>query len=531
MLDYDYRAESARLSFPDVQIGNKRINRGKCLAGVTADFSWKVSNETKEDVYSTLLPSTLRGSAPVVNLANPIAGHYIYDEKGILFDSYLGVGQRLIDEQHPRLASLLDKLLQYKAFFRREAATNEFIVCDSDEAGLATPQEYSRLVCGLAQKAFRVKGPYLCFFSSSGSESVEAGIKIACRHCHHQIIQRYGYGTERKIMSVFDIDREHDFGHPADTKPVYKDYPFYFLVPRGAFHGRTLGALSLTDVRPVQKRGFPSGVRVIRIPFNEESDSIDRLVDNRNLTEILGSPGGLGNTLASGRVPRELIAGVVLEAYQGEGGYVKADSDWITGIALSCNKLEIPVMVDEVQTFARTGKVFASEHYGIAPDIISLSKPCVVGLTLATEKFAQSQPLGWHSNTWGGGRVFDINYGYEVIDTFINYKDDHFLGHRYLENTEIKGIYIQHRLQALAEKYARNFIDLSGSGCFWGLRIRDRDRFCRIAQNKGLKLLTVGVTEEISTVRALFLADVLTKEIDCYCRLLENVLIDMDRIG
>jgi 4-aminobutyrate aminotransferase-like enzyme len=525
MAEYDYAEEANRVAFRDVRIGHKVINRGKCKAGVRRSFIWQADRLTEAEVYSSLLPSTLRGSAPVINLDDPIAGHYMYHREGVLFDSYLGVGQRLIDESHPRLVSLTRRLIRSRALFRREAATNDFLVSHPND-GLATPQKLSDLVRGLAGKAFPAKAPYRCFFSSSGSEAIEAAIKVACRQCHHRLLLRYGHDVEKKLMGVLGI-QEIALSHPVDKEPVYADYPFYFVVPRNSFHGRTLGALALTDVRPVQKRGFPTGVRAVRIPFNRDPEQIEALLVDEKLDDILSKEETLMEILASGRVPVELVAGVVLEAFQGEGGYEKSEPGWINSIVSACRRRGITVIVDEVQTFARTGRVFASEHYDIDPDIIAIGKPSVVGVTLASNGVSESQPLGWHSNTWGGGRIFEINFGYEVIHAFVNFPEPHFLGLTYLENSVVKGLYVHAKLERLLDKYPTHFIDFSGCGCFWRLLVRERERFCEVARRHGLKVLTVGVTDEVSAVRGLFLADVLTKEIDCYMQLLDDIFKEL----
>jgi 4-aminobutyrate aminotransferase-like enzyme len=217
------------------------------------------------------------------------------------------------------------------------------------------------------------------------------------------------------------------------------------------------------------------------------------------------------------------VAGFVVEAFQGESGYRVADGGWLREVADICHDAEVLVIADEIQTFARTGEVFAFEHFGVSPDIIALSKASVVGVTLASDRVAAQAGLGWHSTTWGGGKVLDNTYAATAIETYLNYEDPLF-GCTYLQNQRNKAAYIRGAFAWLAEAHPGLVTDFRGLGGMWGFTVRHRDEVCKEALQHGLKLLSCGVTDEPSSVRALFLADVLTKEVDCFARLLDSTL-------
>ena len=373
---YDFSKELGRYQFGDVSVGPYSLNRGTCTAGC-AEGSAIVPFETARDgIEGTLLPTTLRRSAPVIDITRPLAGHYFDTHRGICFDAYLGVGQRLLDEAHPRIQEMLMSLLAYRAILRRESTTNDILVADGS-SGIITPQILGSLLTNLAARAFPENGSYSIYLCSSGAEAIEASMKIACRFIHTRMVDVYGSDIEARVMSEFGIRQNMDLDHPEDRQVVYENYPFFFISVRRAFHGRTLGALSLSSVRPVNKRGFPAVSGIRRIDLNGTTDALFRLLDIRSLPEILNSPGGIRGVLDRGLIPRELVAGFVVEPFQGEGGYRIADRVWLQSAIDTCKTYDIAVIADEIQTFARTGKVFVSEHFGIAPDIVAISKSSV----------------------------------------------------------------------------------------------------------------------------------------------------------
>jgi 4-aminobutyrate aminotransferase/(S)-3-amino-2-methylpropionate transaminase len=177
-------------------------------------------------------------------------------------------------------------------------------------------------------------GPAKAAFFNSGAEAVENAVKFA-----------RGY-TKRQAVIAFE----------------------------GGFHGRTLMALSLTSKTHPYKAGFgPFAPEVYRVPFPFEYHGIT----------VADSLGALERALST-QVAAETVAAIVVEPEQGEGGFVPAPPGFLEGLRAICDREGILLIVDEVQTgFGRTGKMFAIEHYGVEPDLMTLAKSIAGGLPLS----------------------------------------------------------------------------------------------------------------------------------------------------
>jgi 4-aminobutyrate aminotransferase len=191
------------------------------------------------------------------------------------------------------------------------------------------------------------------FFSNSGAESNEGAIKLA------------RYYTGRSLIVAF----------------------------LGAFHGRTYGAMSLTASKTVQRANFgPLLGGVTHIPYGTHP-SLDYLE----------------NYLFSTILPPNEIAAIVVEAIQGEGGYIVPEDGFLQRIREICDRHNILMIVDEVQSgMGRTGRLFAIEHWGVMPDIITTAKGIASGLPLGAilsrPEIMTWQP-GSHATTFGGNPV------------------------------------------------------------------------------------------------------------------------------
>ncbi|MBA2361283.1 MAG: 4-aminobutyrate--2-oxoglutarate transaminase [Actinobacteria bacterium] len=142
----------------------------------------------------------------------------------------------------------------------------------------------------------------------------------------------------------------------------------------GGFHGRTLLSLSLTSKTHPYKAGLgPFAPEVYRVPFPNE-------YRGPSAREALDA---LERALIT-QVAAETVAAIVIEPVQGEGGFVVAPREFMEGVRRLCDEHGIVMVIDEVQTgFGRTGKLFAIEHYGIEPDLITLAKSIAMGLPLS----------------------------------------------------------------------------------------------------------------------------------------------------
>jgi len=187
------------------------------------------------------------------------------------------------------------------------------------------------------------------FLTNSGTEAVEASLKLARQH------------TQRTAIVAF----------------------------RGGFHGRTMGSLSLTASKGKYRRGFGpflSGV------FHATYGDLDSVVE-------------LFSTVA----PAEDVAAVVVEPVLGEGGYIVPPADFLPGLRALCDLHGIMLVFDEVQSgMGRTGKMFAAEHTGVVPDILLVAKGIASGMPLGAmmaPREIMTWPAGSHGSTIAGNPV------------------------------------------------------------------------------------------------------------------------------
>ena len=206
-------------------------------------------------------------------------------------------------------------------------------------------------------------GPCRSFFGNSGAEAVEAAIKLARYH------------TKRPFLIAF----------------------------MGSFHGRTLGALSLTASRAVQRRGFGpvTAPGVFHVPYPDVyRDGPDAVEASLHFLEE--------RTLVQMVAPDE-VAAIVVEPIQGEGGYLVPPPSFLQRLRQVADRHGMLLVVDEVQSgMGRTGAMFAVEHAAVQPDIIVMAKGIASGLPLgvATARAGvMDWPPGAHASTFGGNPV------------------------------------------------------------------------------------------------------------------------------
>jgi len=229
------------------------------------------------------------------------------------------------------------------------------------------------------------------FLSNSGAESVDGAIKLARFH------------TKREHILAFE----------------------------GAFHGRTYGALSLTNSKPVQKNGFgPLLPGVFHVPFGLQANEIVALIKNSGLK-------------------LESFAAIFVEPILGEGGYIIPPDEFLPQLRKMCNEYGILLVADEIQSgVGRTGKFLAVEHWSVTPDIITLAKGLgsgmPIGAILGTDK-VMSWPSGSHGSTFGGNPVSCA----ASLATLALVENE------LMENARKMGPYLLRRLSELETKYKR----------------------------------------------------------------------------
>src|SRR5712675_794417 len=218
-------------------------------------------------------------------------------------------------------------------------------------------------------KVAPMKGPHKVYYGNSGTEAVEAAMKLARYH------------TKRDYIVAF----------------------------HGAFHGRTMGALSLTASKPQQRRRFaPLVPGVTHIPYP------DLYRGRKDATQdpdafALGCARFIEEKLFKTTLAPEEVAAIFVEPVQGEGGYVVAPTIFMQELRRICDRHGILLVLDEVQSgVGRTGKWWAIEHTGVEPDMVCMAKGIASGMPLGIT-MTRSEIMDWvpgsHASTFGGNPV------------------------------------------------------------------------------------------------------------------------------
>ncbi|HLV96174.1 MAG TPA: acetyl ornithine aminotransferase family protein [Candidatus Acidoferrales bacterium] len=300
------------------------------------------------------------------------------------------------------------------------------------------------------------KEPKRVYFGNSGAEAVEAAIKLVKYH------------TKRDMLVAF----------------------------HGAFHGRTMGALSLTASRSIQRKGFGTLLAgVFHMPYPDTYRGTYGVRPERASEDCLSY---LENELFRRRVDPEEVAGIFIEPIQGEGGYLPAPPEFLQGLQRICRKYGILLVADEVQCgMGRTGQWWASEHSGIEPDILCTAKGIASGMPLSA-MIARRSVMNWtpgaHASTFGGNPVC-------IAASLATIK---LLEEKYMANAARMGEFI---MKKTADWKAKHKIvgDIRGRGLMIGIEfVRDqktkekapelRNRIVEQAFYKGLLVLGSGDT-------------------------------------
>lgn len=315
---------------------------------------------------------------------------------------------------------------------------------------------YSKVQIELAKKLISLSNHKSVFFCNSGTEANEAALKLA---------RKYGKlkGGENK------------------NKIIYM---------KNSFHGRTLGALSVTGQIKYQTEFMPLIPNTISVSFN----NIDELKE----------------------VFDENVCAVILEPIQGEGGIICADKNYLKSVRELCDKFNALLIFDEVQCgIGRTGKFFAYENFGVIPDVICLAKGLgggfPIGAILANDKADIAFTKGDHGSTFGGNPLA-CAVSLSVIEEIIN--------NNIIENVNTIGKYLTDKLNLLKEKY--NIInEIKGMGLLLGISLNiDTKDFINKCFENGLLLVGAG----FNTVRLLPPLNVNYDDIDCAVNIIEKVL-------
>ena len=284
------------------------------------------------------------------------------------------------------------------------------------------------------------------------------------------------------------------------------------ITTEGAFHGRTLGALSLNRSKAVYRRGYPEIPGVVSVPY----PSTDEAYERRWLTD---GPGG--NVLADKLHPERgvldpaEVAYCILEPVQGEGGYRPAHPEFARDLQELREQYDLRVVADEIQTgLGRTGKRWGIDHYDLEPDVITCAKGLRVGATVASADLFPEQ-TGRISSTWGAGDLIASLQGALTIDVIED--------QRLYENARVQGRTLRERIE---DADLPGVVDVRGPGLMIGVEFDTKERREAVVEN-ALKrgLLTLGCGHE--TVRLLPPLDVTDREIELgaelFCAAVDDV--------
>jgi 4-aminobutyrate aminotransferase/(S)-3-amino-2-methylpropionate transaminase len=264
----------------------------------------------------------------------------------------------------------------------------------------------------------------------------------------------------------------------------------------GAFHGRTLLSLSLTSKTHPYKAGLgPFAPEVYRVPFANDYRGRDAAAALAALERALVT-----------QVAAETVAAIVVEPVQGEGGFVVAPQEFMEGIRRICDDNGIVMVVDEVQTgFGRTGRLFAIEHYGVEPDLITVAKSIAAGLPLSGVLGRAEIMDAPGPNAVGGtyvGNPVAQAAALAVLDVF----DDE----RIVERAAVVGETIRGRMHGWQDRY-EEIGDVRGLGAMLAIElVHDRtskdpapelvSAVCAEAFRNGLLLLAAGIYSNVVRV-------------------------------
>lgn len=271
----------------------------------------------------------------------------------------------------------------------------------------------------------------------------------------------------------------------------------------GAFHGRTLGALSLNRSKAVHRQGFPELAGVIEAPFCEDRRCSVATCSCGFFPKSTSEKAWLWELLDpdGGRVDPGEVAYIIVEPIQGEGGYRIPSNAFMDELATVCTEYEIPLIADEVQTgIGRTGEWWGADHYAINPDVIASAKALGVGATISSDEFFPEEP-GRISSTWGGGDILASMRGVLTIDV-IREQD-------LLTNATTRGEQFKELLREADPEYVE---DVRGRGLLLAVEFDSqtrRDCVVQAAFERGLLTLGAG----FKTLRVLPPLDVTKREI------------------
>ena len=330
-------------------------------------------------------------------------------------------------------------------------------------------------------------GDTMVYFSNSGAEANEGAIKLA------------KYVTKRPGIIAF----------------------------RGSFHGRTLATTSLTSSSSAYRKNYEGllpSVYFAEYPYLYRTPY--EMKDGKCPKEYFEQFENIFHTL----IDPSMVAAIIMEPVQGEGGYIVPDKEFVQYVREICDKYGILLIFDEVQSgMGRTGKLFAYEHFGVKPDILTSAKGIANGFPLSAiigkKEIMEQWPAGAHGGTFGGN---------PVACAAANAVLDELTDGGMLDNAAKMGDYFKEKLFALQKKYPSVIGDVRGLGLMLAMEMVHTDKtpdadittaIRTKALEKGLLLLGCGTNHNI--VRFIAPTIVTEKEIDIAINIIDECLKEL----
>ena len=254
------------------------------------------------------------------------------------------------------------------------------------------------------EKLLKVSGMDKVFFTNSGTEAVEGALKIAKRYHYNKLHETMGDGFDGCEEKEIDMTGE-------------------IIAMNHSFHGRSLGALSVTGNAHYQAPFAPL-IPGIRFADFNDLDSVKSQITDKTCA-------------------------IIMETIQGEGGIYPAEEAFLKGVRALCDEHDILLILDEIQCgMGRTGEMFAWQHYGVKPDVMTVAKALgngvPIGAFLACGKAATAMVPGDHGTTYGGNPLVTAAAG-AVLDVFEK--------RQITDHVKEVGAYLYEKLEELTEKY------------------------------------------------------------------------------
>jgi 4-aminobutyrate aminotransferase len=398
-------------------------------------------------------------------------GHHLYDTAGRAYlDFANGIAVSVLGHHHPAVTAAIH-------------AQVDALIAPCAAMGYAeSTVRHAKLLAEFLPRSLDS-----IFFMNSGSEAIEAALKLA-----------------RRVT-----------GRPG------------IIAFRGGFHGRTLGAASITSSNVNYRQGYePLLPSVYLSPFpsvyrdyaGDEERAVE--VSLKQLRELLETT-----------IPPSAVAAMILEPVQGEGGYIPAPPAFLQALRAICDEHGILLIADEVQAgFGRTGRMWAFEHAGIVPDVVCMAKAIANGLPLSALASSKALQERWgksaHGTTYGGNPV-SCAAGIAVLETIRT--------ERLVENSAARGAELMAVLRSIAAGDPR-IGDVRGLGLMIGVEfVRDRatrepdgslcEAVIQGCADEGLLLISCGV--EHNVIRWIAPLNVTSEEIGQAIGIFRRVLASM----